>query len=402
MLQSFTADYIFPVSSPPLKNGVLITDEKGEIIDVLPREKFTQENFSDGTLHHSHHGVLCPGFINSHCHLELSHMKGLLEEGKSLPGFIGGVIKGRTATKEIIEKAIADAEQEMFDNGIAGVGDICNTADTLETKKRKKLRYHNFIELFDINPSQSDIEFEKGLTLKKQLNATGFASSLTPHAPYTVSAQLLKRIYEFAYAHDSVLTIHNQETESENEMFINRSGALFEKLNTFGDLYSNWKPTGYSSLSSTLVHFPRCNKTMLVHNTYSTPEDINWAHLYSSVLYWCFCPNANLYIENRLPDFQSFIESSCRILVGTDSYASNKSLSILEELKTISHHSPKIKLDTMLRWSTLNGAEFFGWKKQLGSFEKGKCPGINLITDVNTETLSLTVSSAVKPLVTAC
>jgi cytosine/adenosine deaminase-related metal-dependent hydrolase len=137
---------------------------------------------------------------------------------------------------------------------------------------------------------------------------------------------------------------------------------------------------------------------LLVHNTYSTLEDINWAHLYSSVIYWCFCPNANLYIENRLPDFQTFINSACRILVGTDSYASNKSLSILEELKTISRHAPQIKLNMLLKWATLNGADFFGWKNELGSLQKGKSPGINLITDINTESLSLTESSSVRPL----
>jgi cytosine/adenosine deaminase-related metal-dependent hydrolase len=137
---------------------------------------------------------------------------------------------------------------------------------------------------------------------------------------------------------------------------------------------------------------------MLVHNTYSTLEDINWAHLYSSVIYWCFCPNANLYIEDRLPDFQTFINSSCRIIIGTDSLASNHSLSVLEELKTISRHAPYIKLDILLKWGTLSGADFFGWKQDLGSLEKGKRPGINLITDVNTETLALTETSTVKPL----
>jgi len=192
--------------------------------------------------------------------------------------------------------------------------------------------------------------------------------------------------------------MHNQETESENEMFEKSSGALFEKLSSFGNLYANWQPTGFSSLASTLVHLPKCNRTLLVHNTYSTSEDINWAHLYSAVIYWCFCPNANLYIEGRLPDFQVFIDCGCKILVGTDSYASNDSLSILEELKTISMHAPKIKLVTLLQWATLNGAEFFGWKKELGSLEKGKIPGLNLVTDIDTEKLSLTETSAVKRL----
>jgi cytosine/adenosine deaminase-related metal-dependent hydrolase len=397
MLHAFSADCIFPVSSPPVKNGVVIANDAGEIIDVKRPEDFHEAMKSDEIVFEKHSGIICPGFINAHCHLELSHMKGKIKAGRTLPGFIGDMIGKREADAELIQLAIADAEDEMISNGIVGVGDICNTADTLKQKRQQKLRYHNFIELFDITASNSDKEYEKGVSLYNEFTEAGSAS-LTPHAPYTVTPQLLKRIHEHAYRHGSILSIHNQETESENEMFLSRSGALFEKLSSFGSLYNGWNPTGFSSMASALVHLPRCNKTLLVHNTYSTPEDITWAHLYSQTIHWCFCPNANLFIENHLPDFQTFIDSTCRIMVGTDSYASNHALSILEELKTISSHAPKISLDILLRWATMSGAEFFGWDKDLGSFEKGKRPGINLVTDVHTEPFSLTETSVVKKL----
>jgi len=397
MLLTFTADYVFPVSSPPIYKGVVIAEADGKIVDVLHPEKFSNENFSEDVKHHNHRGILCPGFINAHCHLELSHLKGKFEEGKSLPEFIGKMIKGREAENQVIMDAMITAEDTMLANGIVGVGDICNTTDSVPVKKKKRLRYHNFIELFDITPDQAEKEFEKGIALTEKFSGAG-STSLTPHAPYTVSAELLKKIYEYAYVRDSVLSIHNQETQSENEMFEKRSGSLFEKLSSFGTLYQNWKPTGFRSLASTLSHLPKCNKTLLVHNTYSTEEDINWAHLYSAVIYWCFCPNANLFIENKLPDFQIFIDHGSKILIGTDSYASNYFLSVLEELKTISKHDSKIKLETLLQWATLNGAEFFRWDKELGSFEKGKIPGIILISDVNTEKLRFTETSRAKRL----
>ena len=401
MMRAFSADYIFPISAPPIRNGVVVADGSGIIRDVLPPEKYHAENFAGKPDPERYSGIICPGFINAHCHLELSHLKGKMKAGTTLPAFIGEIINGREAEDDVIASAIEAAEREMLDNGIAGTGDICNTGDTLAQKMKKNMRYHNFIEVFDIDPSRADDVFEKGLSLFRRFKETGSTSSIVPHAPYTVSPKLLRLLNDHAYRNDSLLTLHNQETESENEMFLRGSGALFEKLSSFGGLYSNWKATGFSAEASTLVHLPRCNKTLLVHNTYTTQEDINWAHLYSPDIYWCFCPNANLYIENRLPDFQVFIDNSCRILTGTDSYASNRSLSILEELKTISEHAPKISLDTLLRWSTLNGAEFFGWKNELGSLEKGKKPGLNLITGVNTDTLSLTPSSAVKPLINA-
>jgi len=397
MFLTFSADYVFPISSSPVAKGVVITDDAGKIVDVLHPEKFKSENFSEDVQHHNHRGILCPGFINAHCHLELSHLKGKFEEGKTLPEFIGKMIKGREAEQQVILDAMISAEDTMRSNGIVGVGDICNTGDSVPVKIKKKLRYHNFIELFDIMPERADQEFEKGIALAEKFVDAGKVS-LTPHAPYTVSQKLLKRIYEYAYVRDSLLSIHNQETGGENEMFLNRSGRLFEKLSAMGNLYDNWKSTGFNSLASTLIHLPKCNKTLLVHNTFSTEEDVNWAHLYSNLIYWCFCPNANLFIENRLPDFQLFIEHGSKILIGTDSYASNHSLSVLEEMKTISRYDSRIKLETLLQWATLNGAEFFGWKKDLGSLEKGKVPGLNLIKYVDTEKVSLTEISEVKRL----
>jgi len=397
MAQTFSADFIFPITGPPIKNGVVVADADGTILEVLHSEKFLAESFNENIQHHSFRGIICPGFINAHCHLELSHLKGKFETGKTLPEFIAQMISGRASDKEVIFDAMVRAEETMIANGIVGVGDICNTDDSVPVKRKNKLRYHNFIELFDIVPEKADAEFEKGIALAEKFSGAG-NTSLTPHAPYTVSPRLLKLIYEYSYMRDSLLSIHNQETSSENEMFEKRSGNLFKKLSSFGDLYANWKSTGFSSLPSTLSLLPKCNKTLLVHNTYSTADDINWAQLYSSVIYWCFCPNANLYIENRLPDFSLFINHGCNMLIGTDSLASNHTLSILDELKTISRNFPSIKLEIMLGWTTLNGAEFFGWKKDLGSLEKGKKPGLNLISDVNTENFSLTETSGVKRL----
>jgi cytosine/adenosine deaminase-related metal-dependent hydrolase len=150
-----------------------------------------------------------------------------------------------------------------------------------------------------------------------------------------------------------------------------------------------------------LVHLPKCNSVLLIHNTYSTSEDINWTQLYTQMSWWGFCPKANLFIDNSLPDFQAFIDSGCKIVVGTDSYASNDSLSILEELKTIctgiTPHISGIKyIDMLLKWATLNGAELLGFKNELGSIEKGKTPGLNVITDMGKEPFMFTEYAMVK------
>jgi cytosine/adenosine deaminase-related metal-dependent hydrolase len=108
-----------------------------------------------------------------------------------------------------------------------------------------------------------------------------------------------------------------------------------------------------------------------------------------------------LFIQNRLPDLQLFSLQEFRnyICLGTDSLASNTNLSILEEMKMIQQHAPDISLETLLLWASLNGAQALGFDQILGSFEKGKKPGINLVTGIDFENLRFTGESEVKVIV---
>ena len=359
-MRYITADFIFPISSSPIKNGVVVAENDGTIIQVGWRDDPAFIPLLSSL--ESFRGIICPGFINAHCHMELSHLKNKLTPGTRLPNFIKEIAKNRNGLTDETEKSIVQAEDEMMAGGIVAVGDISNVNHSFDQKKKNRLRYHTFIELFDVVPEKAAIEFERALNLVKEFaesNPLPNTISITPHAHYSVTPKLLKLITEYAYIHNSPLSIHNQETASENDMFVKRNGELFEVLSTFSNSYKNWKATGFSSLASSLVHLPKCNKLQLVHNTFSTADDITWAHLYSMMTWWCTCPNANLFIENKLPDYRLFIEAGCRMTIGTDSYASNRSLSILDELKTISAHAPFIRLETLLQWATLNGAEFF-------------------------------------------
>ncbi|MEO7984286.1 MAG: amidohydrolase family protein, partial [Bacteroidota bacterium] len=120
---------------------------------------------------------------------------------------------------------------------------------------------------------------------------------------------------------------------------------------------------------------------ILVHNVYTKEEDVLFTKLpvVNCQLSWCLCPNANQYISRQLPDIDLLIKQDCEIVLGTDSLASNHQLSILEEIKTIGKHFPHIATEKMLQWATSNGAKALQLDSLLGSFEKGKKPGVNLI-----------------------
>jgi aminodeoxyfutalosine deaminase len=399
-VRKLSADYIFPVSSSPIEKGMIVMADNGEIKELLSPSDINYP--SEG--YEKFEGIICPGFINTHCHLELSSLKGKIEPGIGLPEFLNNVIKMRPAGQEEILSSMEAAENEMILAGIVAVGDISNGNLSFSQKSKGNLKYHTFFELIGFNPENAESVFQKGLKLMdeykllEQKNA-GFTSraSLVPHAPYSVSGKLLQLIGGQCYADNGILSIHNQENEAENEFYQNGSGYFVDFLASLGIDTSNWKGTGFNSLPSVLAQLPKCNKTLLIHNTFTAASDVDWALDYSKMLYWCLCPKANLYIENRLPDVELFRNKKLKITIGTDSLSSNDTLSVLEELKVITKHFPQIPFNEQLKWATLNGAEALGFK-EFGAFETGKTPGVNLIEQVNLTQLSLTEYSKVKRL----
>ncbi|HOW31512.1 MAG TPA: amidohydrolase family protein, partial [Bacteroidales bacterium] len=224
------------------------------------------------------------------------------------------------------------------------------------------------------------------------------SASVTPHSTYSVTEKLFKMIS--AVTGNNVISIHHQETPAEELFFKTGRGSIAARRLFYNPGLEPFKPTGKSPLESIAPFLDKNRKTLLVHNTFATGADIGFARQNFPQLTWCFCPNANQYIENRLPDIPLFIENECDIVLGTDSLASNYQLSILEEMKTISKHFPFIPLQEMLGWATLNGARFFGFDK-LGSLEKGKSPGIVNIQNIDIESLQLKPESTSRLIIAA-
>ena len=393
LMRKFAADFVFPVSSPPIKNGVVITDDDGEILDIAspPNPLYKGE----GEVQY-YPGIIVPGFVNTHSHLELSHLKGAIPEKKGLDEFIMGIESLRAASDKEITEAAEKADAEMYREGIVAVGDISNKNHSFQTKAKSKIYYHTFIELLGFHPSRAEYAFEKGLQLKREyeVQSTMYDEenniSLTMHAPYSASISLLEKIKKYAEENHSVLTMHNQENADENLLFINKTGKILKRLEALGIDASFFEPTGKTSLLSVLPHLPVMNKIQLVHNVYTTATEIDAAVNYNPGLYWCFCPNANLYIEDRLPDIKMFYDKKLNITLGTDSLASNWQLSMLDEIKTLQENFPSIPFQEILKWSTLNGAQLLGISEQFGSIEKGKQPGLVHIAGIDVKNFGIT------------
>ena len=375
-IRKISADFIHPISSPTMKDAVIVLDDNGTVLGLADTGKYDPvevEKFK---------GHIVPGFVNAHCHLELSHMKGLVNTGTGLIPFITSVVQKRGAEEEKIATEIARAEKEMFDAGIVAVGDISNAPDTFAQKVENNLRYYTFIEVFDFLQTDQAVQtFQKGRTVFDNLYLPeGHKKSIVPHAPYSVSEALFSSINEHNTAEAQLtISIHNQETPPENQLFLQNDGAFVAFYERFGIKLDAFEGTGRNAIYYAMQNLDSRHRTLFVHNTLTTISEIRDAQNWSNHVYWVSCPNANLYIENRLPDYQVFMDTQARVCLGTDSLTSNWQLSILEEMKTIKKYQSYVPTSTLLQWSTLNGAKALGFEDTLGSIASGKKPGLNLL-----------------------
>lgn len=372
-----SASWVYPVSVPPLENGVIALADDGTITAVLTAAEVEEQEIT-GIKYYE--GILVPGLINTHCHLELSHLAGKIAEHTGLPGFVQQVMQQREASSDEIEDAMIRADAEMYDNGIVAVGDISNQAISRSVKLQSGLYYHTFVEAMGFNPARAAEIIEKAGQVKDTFDP--LKATIVPHAPYSVSEALFKEIFHTSGAENDMVSIHNQETPDENAFFEQGTGHFLKLYEFLGLDISFFKPNGKSSLQTYLPFLSTLPKTLLVHNTFTSKADLEFAGSLHANLYWCLCPNANLYIEDRLPDVQLLKDAGVKITLGTDSLASNHQLSILAEMSILQDHKG-LSFDELLLWATLNGAGFLGVDPQFGSFDSGKKPGINLIEDLD-------------------
>ena len=349
----------------------LVIDDFGVLKDIVKKTEI------QGSEIEHYEGIISPGFVNAHCHLELSHLFSQIDPKTGLIEFLKQVItKRNNFNKKEQEDAAIEADFKMWESGIVAVGDISNINTTFNTKASSKIYYHTFIELIGLNPLHSETIFEKGLSLLNELENYNLIGSLAAHAPFSSSKLLINKIANYNSLNNLSFSIHNQESEEETKFFAGRPSDindLFDYLN----IDINWfNPPKTSSLLSYLDLIPN-KKSLLVHNTFCKEEDII-ASKYKFIN-WCFCPGANLFIENTLPNYDLFLNHNQNWCIGTDSLASNQKLDMCFEASILLDKSPSISIESILKALTYNGAKALGIEDKFGKLIIGKNTGLNLI-----------------------
>jgi cytosine/adenosine deaminase-related metal-dependent hydrolase len=337
----------------------LVIDDFGVLKDIVKKTEI------QGSEIEHYEGIIAPGFVNAHCHLELSHLFSQINPKTGLIEFLKQVItKRNNFNKKEQEDAAIEADFKMWESGIVAVGDISN------------INYHTFIELIGLNPLHSETIFEKGLSLLNELENYNLIGSLAAHAPFSSSKLLINKIANYNGLNNLAFSIHNQESEEETKFFAGRPSGIND-LFAFLNIDINWfNPPKTSSLLSYLDLIPN-KKSLLVHNTFCKEEDII-ASKYKFIN-WCFCPGANLFIENTLPNFDLFLNHNQNWCIGTDSLASNQKLDMCFEASILLDKSPSISIESILKALTYNGAKALGIEDKFGKLIIGKNTGLNLI-----------------------
>ncbi len=360
-----------------LRRPLVTLDDGGRILDVRTCDAPDREPFTE-----FHAGLLTPGFVNAHCHLELSALRGRIPEGCGFAGFARamGEVRG-LADEEERRAAIAAADAEMTRGGIVAVGDIANGEAAFDVKSAGRIAYRTFAEFFGLRTMAAD-----GLRPLLRHPRT----PLPPHSGYSVQDAPFRALCAEGTA---PLSIHFMESPAEAELFAGR-GPLHEWYARAGFVCDFLH---YGSPAERLVRsIPAERPLILVHACCVGEEEVRriLAH-FTAPVYWCLCPRSNRYISRLAPPVALLRSLGARICLGTDSLASNRSLSLLDELRALGG----VPLRESLRWATLGGAEALGLDDALGTVAPGKRPGLNLLTGLDFERMALTPDTRVKPLI---
>ncbi len=381
-MKRIAAKYVYPLTSTePLVNGFVEVEEDGTVVRTGVCEDPAKESvFLDG--------ALVPGFVNAHCHVELSYMKGLFRKGTGMAGFIDQINELRD-TKSLEQKVsdLTQAMDSLWEQGVVAMADISNCDDSFAVKARHPMYTRTFLEVFGTEPEDCGAVMEGVRKLKAVADGFGIDAAPTPHACYTMSPELVTAV-SVEGLKSGFLSFHSEETEEEEEMLKYGSGKMWENRIKAG--MSVPPVTGKSSLLYFIDRLlqghpaPFDEHILLVHECCMDQEGIDAVKAVMNHPFVAICPLSNLFIHNALPPIDLMRRNGLKVCVGTDSLSSNDDLRIVDELFCLQRNFPEVPLGELFTWASRNGAEFLS-KPEFGTLEAGKKPGLVLVDHLDAE-----------------
>ena len=376
-MKRITAEYIYTLEAEPIRNGFVEYEDDGTIVavgqcasdeDVMP-------------------GAIVPGFVNAHCHVELSHLHQKFRKGTGMAGFIDQINELRDwAGREVKQQLVQEWMDKMWNDGVSAMADISNDDSSFDVKKSHKMYTRTFLEVFGSEPEMCDGVMQEVKALKDVADDAGIDAAPTPHSCYTMSPQLLSASAA-AGLESGYLSYHSQESQEEEDLLISGSGAMYENRKRSG--MSTPPVTGESSLKyfldrlSDVKPAPYDEHILLVHNVCLHQSDIDAVKQTMNNAYFAICPLSNIFIHNALPPIDLMRKNGLAIALGTDSLSSNDDLDMMKELVCLHENFPEVPMNELFTWASRNGARFLGKDDVLGSIVAGMRPGIVHVSGID-------------------
>lgn len=362
-LTALRARFVFPVDQPPVQDGLVTIDRKGWIVDV-------GTTTDASTVTDLGNVALLPAFVNAHTHLEFSYLKKPLGSlGIRLDQWIRLVIAERGRSAETSNAAVEGGLRDSVRDGVAVVGEI-STAPHLSYEGRTEFLLP-FAEVIGFSRARAESAFaavEQSLaSLERLCGEVG----ISPHAPYTVSQDLLKKLIQLAQNRNLTVAMHIAESREELELLSTGSGPFQELL----DERSMWdteaiphgsRPIDYLRM---IADAPRA---LVIHGNYLDDEEHAFLASHVDRMSLVYCPRTHAFFQHAPYPLAGLLNKGVRVALGTDSRASSPDLNLLAEMRQVARSTPSIDPQLILRMGTLAGAEALNRDVELGSITPGK------------------------------
>jgi cytosine/adenosine deaminase-related metal-dependent hydrolase len=389
------AKYVMSNSRTIIENGT-VAIQGSQIVDV-GRYLAIQNS----PIYDLGEAVLMPGLVNAHAHLDLTSIADSVQRTPKFTDWIFQIVGKRTPST--IGPSVREGVQQSLAGGATTVGDIDGTGNSAQILRDTPIRKVVFFEALGFSGEHA----ATGLTRLATYLASPpvpdslLTPALSPHAPYSTSAD----IYRECVMSNLPVCTHIAETKEELEFLSRGTGAFLDYLEAFGISTAKWSPPQLTPVQymGTLGILRR--NSVLVHCNYLTDADV--ATLAESGASVVFCPRSHHYFYHTDHPVMRLVEKGTNVAIGTDSLASNWSLSLLDELKFLARTQPCIRPETLFDMVTYNGAQALGLE-QVGRLEKDwqadiiavqipndGCPPIEQILDSSSENLLTVVGGKV-------
>jgi cytosine/adenosine deaminase-related metal-dependent hydrolase len=359
-------------------DGGIVTIAGGKIVAV-------GENRSAGLPRDLGDVALLPGFVNAHTHLEFSLLeKPLGQPGMPFPEWIEAVVAYRRQRDKPLmvetdgfarfRRRWAEAGlQQLREAATVAAGDIATMDWPRESAPSGGLSLTAFSEILGLDPNRQAVLLSRAKSyLEDRLEAGGSPKpGLSPHAPYTVGPDLLRKVCELSAAERVPLAMHLAESREELELLRTHRGPLVEVLQRLRAWHPDSLPLGLAPIDY-LQLLATAQRALVIHGNYLIRDDLEFVAAHRDRMSLVYCPRTHTYFGHEPYPLAGLLAAGARVAVGSDSRASNPDLSMLSELRHIARHHPNVSKDSILRMGTLSGAEALGSGEKLGSITPGK------------------------------